>query len=88
MVSTAAHRGLVGFGRALERKSLAHRPPADELAEIERVLGIDGDAGRPTPHRASSQDERNPGTCSGSDAAPRMINLPLSMLQLASPLAC
>ena len=80
----AAHHLFVGFRRTFERKNFAHRPHGGEQAEIERVLGIDEVLeGQPITERLPRMSGI-PGTCSGSAAAPRMINLP--SCNLASPL--
>ena len=82
-----ANHVLVGFGRTLERKNLVHRPHAGKLKLSVSWESMEVPEGQPITERLPRMSGI-PGTCSGSAAAPRMINLQLSNLHLASPLTC
>jgi hypothetical protein len=76
----AVHHVLVRLGRTLERKNLAHRPHAGKKLSVSWE-SMEVPEGQPITERLPRMSGI-PGTCSGSAAAPRMINLPLSNLHL------
>src|SRR5689334_15318402 len=56
----AAHHVVISLRRTLQRKDFIHRPHAALSAECERILRIDGAAGRPAQDRTASHEQRYP----------------------------